>query len=213
MNNTSKKNTGFFITFEGGDGAGKTTLIDSLYQIFSSKGREVVKTREPGGTLLGEMIRNMVLNPPNHGLSPRAELFLFLADRAEHVDRVVLPALKEGKIVLSDRFTDSTLAYQGVGRGLKEEVIKSFCAFAADNLQPDLTIYLDIDPKIGMKRIKKGSQKLDRIETEGVSFHEKIRAAFLKLAEENKKRIRVIDATKPPQEVLKDALRVIDELQ
>lgn len=190
-----------FITFEGGEGAGKTTLIDSLASELSSKGCSFIKTREPGGTPLGEKIRHLLLEP--YPLSAYAELSLFLASRAQHIQEVIRPALQEQKIVLCDRFNDSTIAYQGAARDLGPEKVAQFCAFISQNLEPDLTFYLDLDPKIGFSRIEKRSK--DRIETEALSFHQKIREAFHKLAKQHPHRLHILDASQAPSKVFADA--------
>ena len=192
------------ITFEGGEGAGKTTLIQRLHIELKSQGKNVLQTRAPGGTQIGSAIRDMLLHI--QGLSSRAELLLFLADRAQHVEEVIAPALKEGRIVLCDRFNDSTLAYQGGARGFDEEWIQKLCAFATDTLQPDLTFYLDIDPEVGLRRV---SRSKDRIESEKLEFHQKIRAAYLRIAKKEPKRFHVLDASKTPEEVFGSACSII----
>lgn len=198
-----------FITFEGGDGAGKTTLIDRLYDTLTKEGRSVIKTRAPGGTPAGQVIRSLLLNKGEIHLSARCELLLFLADRAEHVEKVIRPALSEKKIVLCDRFDDSTIAYQGVGRGFGIETIESLCSFATGSLKPRLTLYLDLDPALGMKRMS--NQQKDRIEAEDLFFHQTIREAFLSLAKKDPKRLRVIDASQTKDKVFNDALKLVYE--
>jgi dTMP kinase len=200
--------SGRFITFEGGDGAGKTTLIEAVYKFLKKKGKPVVKTRAPGATALGEKIRSLLLSHHEVPMAKRAELFLFLADRAEHVERIILPALKRGEIILCDRFNDSTIAYQGVGRALGKEAVASLCDFAAQGLSPDLTFYLDLDPAIGLSRVTSPSK--DRIEAEDLSFHKQIRAAFLELAKEEGGRICVLDASMSQESVLEQALEKIE---
>lgn len=158
---------GKFITFEGGDGAGKTTLIESVHAALTSKGKRVLKTREPGGSLVGAGIRQLLLHSASP-LTKRCELFLFLADRAEHVDKVILPALEKGEIVLCDRFNDSTLAYQAGARGINEEQVRDLCSIASHGLDPDLTLYLDLDPRIAFERVKKMGKVKDQIEGEGL---------------------------------------------
>ncbi len=202
---------GLFITFEGGEGAGKSTLIERLNEALRAKGRVVLKTRAPGGTKAGETIRSLLLNRDGVELVPRAELLLFLADRAEHVDEVIAPALKRGEIVLCDRYNDSTVAYQGIARGLGEEEVRKLCRFATDNLEPNLTFYLDLDPTIGLQRVKKMREGKDRIEAEKLSFHQKIRAAFHQLAKKEEKRFRILDATQSPDQVFSQAVEAIDD--
>ncbi len=190
---------GLFITFEGGEGAGKTTLMKKLAE--KLKKHEILQTREPGGTQLGESVRSILLNPQKK-ISARSELTLFLACRSQHIEEVILPALEEGKIVLCDRFNDSSVAYQGAARSLGMEKVQKFCNFICNNLQPDRTFYLDIDPAIGLKRAS-GS---DRIESEKLSFHETIRSAFLILAKQHPERIHVIDARKTADQVFAEVL-------
>lgn len=193
-----------FITFEGGEGAGKTTLIQKVNTELQQRGKKTLQTRAPGGTQIGSAIRDMLLHI--QGLSPRSELLLFLADRAQHVDEIIRPALEQGSIVLCDRFNDSTLAYQGGARGFDEEWICSLCNFATKNLQPDITLYLDIDPKIGLGRV---SRSKDRIESEKLAFHQKIRDAYLRIAQKEPQRFHLLDATKTPDEVFKAACSII----
>lgn len=205
------KNKGFFLTFEGGEGAGKSTLIESLESFLKDKGFQIVKTREPGGTPFGEKIRSILLDHASNFLSPQAELCLFLASRSQHIKEVIAPALKEGKIVLCDRFNDSSIAYQGGGRGLGIEKVSSFCDFIVEGLKPDLTFYLDIDPKIGLERITHASNHHDRIESEVASFHQNIRKAYHQIAQQDKKRLKVIDATKSKASVFKEVMDQISE--
>lgn len=200
---------GCLITFEGGDGAGKSTLIDTLHHYLEKMGRSAIKTRAPGGTKVGHVIRSLLLTKEEVPLSARAELFLFLADRAQHVDEVIRPALDEGVIVLCDRYNDSTVAYQGTARAFDPVWTRSLCEFATDHVQPDLTLYLDIDPKVGLSRAMAASLQKDRIESEGIAFHEKIRQAFHRIAKEEPTRFRVIDASQSPASVFEEALEII----
>ena len=191
---------GIFITFEGGEGAGKSTLIEETARQLASDGYSIVKTREPGGTNLGEHIRLLLLeHEPNP--SAYAELCLFLASRAQHIQEVIAPALESRKIVLCDRFNDSTIAYQGWARGLGMEKVAQFCEFICQGVQPRLTLYLDIDPAVGLARARKNSPEIagargyDRIESEDLVFHQKIREAFRLIHEKNKERFVMLDAT------------------
>ena len=206
------KRKGIFITFEGGDGAGKTTLIDKIYQYLQKSIHGVVKTRAPGGTEIGQEIRNLLLHKHDAPLSKRSELLLFLSDRAQHVDEMILPDLNQGKIILCDRFNDSTIAYQGGARGFTEKLVRNLCHFACDGLEPDLTLYLDLDPKIGFERAKKAGLEKDRIESETLKFHQKIRKAFKQIAKKEPKRFIIIDASKTPEEVYTQAKGKIDAL-
>lgn len=191
-----------FITFEGGEGAGKTTLIQRIYDEFEKRGKKAMKTRAPGGTITGNLVRDILLH--KEGLCPRAELLLFLADRSQHVDEVILPALKNGIVVLCDRFNDSTLAYQGGARGFDSDWVQKLCSFATQNLQPDLTLYLDLDPQDGLKRVDHRTK--DRIEKESLSFHQKIREAYLAIAKKEPKRFHVLNASRSPDDVFSQAL-------
>lgn len=208
--------SGFFITFEGGEGSGKTTLIDSLSSYFISGNLKIIKVREPGGTILGEKLRDLVLTPTSEKVSPQAELCLYLSSRAQHIYHVIAPALKNNNIVLCDRFNDSTVAYQGYARGLGMKEVRYFCDFICNGLQINLTFYLDIDPKIGLLRAKKNNQNsnakgYDRIESEKISFHQKIREAFLLIAKEEPKRFICLDATLPKEEIFQRAIKIIEE--
>lgn len=197
-----------FVTFEGGDGSGKTTLIDRLKSYFEEEGHSVIATREPGGSRLGELLRDLLLNhEQNVTIGSKAELFLFLAARAQHVEEVISPALLEDKIVLCDRFTDSSIAYQGYARGLGMENVSALSAFATDELLPDLTFFLDISPEVALQRVGKERQrKLDKIEREERQFHAKVREAFLQIAKENPSRVKILDATEPKELVFRKAL-------
>ncbi|HSX13360.1 MAG TPA: dTMP kinase [Chlamydiales bacterium] len=195
-----------FITFEGGEGAGKTTLIEEIFRYLTLHGYEVLKTREPGGTALGDKIRALVLESRNENIASLAELSLFLASRAQHVEEVILPALKAGKIVLCDRFNDSSVAYQGIARNLGKDAVSSACQFFSQNLEPTLTFYLDIDPSIGMLRVQRSREK-DRIEQEDFSFHTLVRNAFLTIAKENPQRVFILDASLPKSQVQQIAIQ------
>ena len=204
-------NQGLLVTFEGGDGAGKSTLIEGLYRLLEARGEDVLRTRAPGGTAVGEKIRSLLLQADKQ-LDDRCELFLFLADRAQHMQEIIFPALEAGKIVLCDRFHDSTIAYQGVARGLDADLVSSFCLFASQEKKPDLTFYLDISPRIGLERTLKKNGEKDRIESESIAFHEGIRCAFLTIAEKEPKRVRVLDATLSQEELLQQSIRQLDDI-
>lgn len=182
-----------FITFEGVEGAGKTTQINLLKDFFESINKKVIVTREPGGTELGLKIRQLILDPEqNDKPSNMAELLLYIADRAHHVEKIIEKNLNDGYIVISDRYTDSTIAYQGYARGGDIEQLTILNDIATKKLKPNLTIVLDIDPAISMSRIKE--RKLDRIELEKIDFHNKVRTGFLKIAEKEPNRVKIIDA-------------------
>lgn len=202
---------GCLLTFEGGDGAGKTTLISKLYAYLVGKGLSVIQTRAPGGTKVGEGIRHILLHQ-DHPLDTRCELFLFLADRAQHVREVILPALEKGQIVLCDRYNDSTLAYQGGARGEDKAFVEGLCRYATRDLIPTRTFYLDIDPKLGLERVQRAGGSKDRIESEKLSFHQSIRSAFHEIAEREPERFCVLDASLPPETVYNRAISVLDAL-
>lgn len=206
-----RKNKGLFVTFEGGEGAGKTTLINRIYDTLTEKGHSVIKTLEPGGTSLGCDIRKLLLHQNQNPISKRCELFLFLADRSHHVQEVILPALEEGKIVLCDRFNDSTLAYQGAARHLDIKLLRSLCMAATEGLTPDLTLYLDLDPKVGLERARK-HDVLDRLEKENLEFHIEVRNGFLSLAKEEPERFHVINAEEDIDGVYAKALAEVESM-
>lgn len=193
--------TGRFITLEGGDGAGKTTQAELLTAWLEAHGRTVVRTREPGGTELGQRIREMVLHERGH-VAPRAEALLYAADRAHHVETVVRPALLRGDVVLQDRYIDSSVAYQGVARGLGAERVRSVSEWAADGLVPDLTVLLDLDVTVGRARVAAArGDTFDRLESEAATFHETVRRAFLDAAAAEPARFLVVDAAAPTDDV------------
>jgi dTMP kinase len=202
---------GLFLTFEGGEGAGKTTLIEEIAHRLSAEGFSVLKTREPGGTQVGEQIRSLLLQHTGNPMSPYAELSLFLASRAQHIFEVIGPALEAKKIVLCDRFNDSSVAYQGAARGLGMEKVAEFCDFISQGLKPHLTLYLDLEPELGLSRAAK-TRSQDRIEAETVMFHHRIREAFLTIHRADQRRFRLIDATLPPKRVFEEAMKMIEPL-
>ena len=196
---------GRFITFEGGEGCGKSTQVKRLAEHLASKGIEVVLTREPGGTRLAELIRGLLKDEREDPPCDRSELLLFLAARAQLVRNVIEPALASGKWVLSDRFSDSTFAYQGYGRGLPLDVLRLANDFACDGLKPDLTLLLDVSPEVAAARMRRReaatNTSADRIEQAGDGFHSRLRAGFLEMAKAEPERIRVIDANGSPDDV------------
>lgn len=210
---------GFFITLEGGEGAGKSTLQQQLADYLINAGYEVVKTREPGGSMLGEAIRKMLLEDANSfKIAPRAELLLFLASRAQHLEEVIEPALKAGKIVLCDRFNDSTIAYQGAARGLDIKETQKLCQLVCGKTKPQLTLFLDVDPQKGLLRSQQlskehaSSGQFDRIESEKIEFHEKVQKAFALIAKREPLRMYRINANKSQSFVLNEAIRAVEEL-
>lgn len=201
-----------FITFEGGEGAGKSTLMQKVEKTLSERGVRLFKTRAPGGTEVGEKIRELLLLKQDIKLGKRCELLLFLADRAQHVEEVIVPALKDYDLVLCDRFNDSTIAYQGEARGLGHNTVRGLCAFAAGDVLPDLTLCLDIDPLIGLKRVQATGASKDRIESEVLLFHQNIRRAYHEIAKKEPKRFHLLDASLSPEEVYKQAMVLINAL-
>lgn len=193
---------GLFITFEGADGCGKTTQLMLLAKGLKAKGYDVIVTREPGAKGLGEKIREILLNYDGE-VSSKCETFLFLADRAQHMDVIVRPAVEKGKIVLCDRHTDSTVAYQGYGRGLDIERINALNNIATGGDKPDLTFVFDIDAETSMQRV--GSEK-DRMESAGVEFFNRVRHGYLEIAHNEPQRVKVIDASKSIEEIHKDVV-------
>lgn len=196
---------GKFITLEGPEGAGKSTQLPQLAAWLEQQGFDVVPTRNPGGTPIGAQIRHVLLDAANRAMVPTAELMLYAADRAQHVAEVVEPALAAGCVVLCDRFGDSTLAYQGYGRGLDHELIRRLNAMATGGLVPDLTLLLDLPVDAGLARVAR-SRETDRLETEAIAFHERLRAGYLAIAKSEPGRVVVVDATREPAAV-QEALR------
>ena len=191
--------TGRFISFEGGDGAGKTTQIALLAEYIKSTGVEVIVTHEPGGTALGQKIRKALLH--GEDLSPRTEALLYSADRAHHAATVIRPALERGATVITDRFADSSVAYQGAARELGIDEIRDLNTWAVGGLSPELTILLDVDPEIGATRV--GAEK-DRLESAGVAFHRRVRQTFLELAAAEPDRFVIVDASRTVDEIAAD---------
>lgn len=206
----NKPYEGLFITIEGGDGAGKTTFAKKLCEELTQKGYRVAHTREPGGSPLAEKIRALLLDPQQKFCNT-SELLLFLAARAEHLDKVIMPALRECSVVVCERFNDSSIAYQGMGRHLGMEHVEKLCSLATAKMTPDATFLLDIDPQEGLNRARKGrGQPLDRVELEKLQFHKEVRQAYLHLADLYADRIIVLDATEPVEQLLKKAFPLLE---
>ncbi|MGA1835676.1 dTMP kinase [Herbiconiux sp. 11R-BC] len=191
---------GVFITLEGGDGSGKSTQAALLEEWLTARGRTVVRTREPGGTDFGNEVREIVLHSRGH-ISPRAEALLYAADRAHHIETKVRPALARGEIVVQDRYLDSSVAYQGAGRVLDGDEIRSLSLWAAEGLLPQLTILLDLDEATARARLDGANKRFDRLEAEKSDFHRRVRAAFLELAAREPDRFLVVDAALQPEEI------------
>lgn len=199
-----------FITFEGPDGSGKSTVIKAVYERLINDGYSVILTREPGGTPIAEKIRDVILDNSNTALDARTEALLYAASRRQHLVEKIWPAIKEGKIVLCDRFLDSSLAYQGEGRKLGIENILNVNLFATENTYPDLTLFFNISPEEGLKRVSKDKKRVaDRIDNENANFHQEVYNGFLKVNSMYKDRIQVIDATKSLNEVIENAYKII----
>jgi dTMP kinase len=191
----SMAGTGKFITFEGGEGCGKSTLIGQVAARLRESGRGVLVQREPGGTELGEEVRHILLRHKKMtGMVPEAELLLFCASRAQLVRQVIQPALREGQVVLADRFFDSTTVYQGVGRQIDAGNVATINRFAVGECVPDLTIVIDLDPRIGLERAK-GRELFDRMENQALEFHQRVRQGYLELARREPQRVQVVDGS------------------
>ena len=192
-----------FITFEGPEGSGKSTQLPKLAQFLEESGLSVLKTREPGGTKIGDQIREVLVRMDNTELHPRTEILLFLAARAQLVEELIIPSLQEGKIILCDRYGDSTLAYQGYGHGIDLEILRVMLHFATGGCKPDLTILLDVDVMTGLKR-KKIKEEWNRLDAFELSFHERVRDGYHILAGQEPERWKIVDATQEPEQVQKE---------
>lgn len=203
--------TGIFITMEGPDGAGKTTQVKLLGQYLTNQGRQVVFTREPGGTRISEAIRQLVLDPAYGEMADKAEILLYAAARAQHVRELIIPALEEGKVIICDRFIDSTLAYQGYGRGIDPGLIKTVNEMAIEGVKPHLTLVFDLEPGDGLDRIKERQRgKVDRLEGESLAFHQRVRQGFLAIAREEGQRCKVINALEPMEQVHQQVVQRVE---
>jgi dTMP kinase len=192
---------GLFITFEGTDGAGKTTQIQRLAADLRKTGYDVCLTREPGGTPISEQIRDMLLNPDHSEMTATTELLLYAASRAQHVSEVIKPALEAGKVVISSRFADAMVVYQGYGRGLDLERINHLNRIATDGVTPDATFVLDLPVEVGLRRVQNSRGGLDRLEREKIEFHRRLREGYQTLAKQEPQRIKIIDAQVNPEQV------------
>ena len=204
---------GIFISFEGPDGAGKTTVLEAILpQLKKLVAKEVITTREPGGVAIAESIRDLILDVNHTNMDDKTELLLYIAARRQHLVERILPELKKGNLVLVDRFIDSSVAYQGYGRGLDADAVTWLNNFATDGLQQDLTLYFDVDSQIGLTRIEKNQEReVNRLDLEQLDMHRRVRSGYLKLAQENPDRIVTIDAARPLEEVITDALFIIKQ--
>ncbi len=199
-----------FITLEGPEGSGKTTAVEAAVKQLEKMGYQIVRTREPGGTPIAEQIRNVILDKNNTAMDPRTEALLYAASRRQHLVEKVWPALKEGKIVICDRYLDSSLAYQGGARDLGIDNVLNINLFATENTWPDLTLLFDIKPEIGLQRISaNANREVNRLDLEKLEFHNKVRDSFLLLAKKYPERFIIIDASKDREQVAKDTLEAI----
>ena len=199
---------GYFITFEGVEGAGKSTQANLLYKYLINNGKEAVLTKEPGGTKTGQKIRQILLEKTEEIFPPVAELMLYEADRNFHIHNLIKPSLQQGKYIICDRFTDSTLAYQGYARGLDINLIKQLNEIATEEIKPDITFLIDIPVEEGLKRIRQ-TRQTDRIEDEDIQFHKRLREGFLKIAENEKDRIVVLDGMESPENIFAKIVEIL----
>ncbi|NLY79869.1 MAG: dTMP kinase [Lysinibacillus sp.] len=201
---------GYLISFEGGEGSGKSTILKLLSESLKQKGYEVICTREPGGIDIAEQIRNVILDKKNVNMDAKTEALLYAAARRQHLVEKVIPQLERGSIVLCDRYIDSSLTYQGYARGLGMEDVFNINQFAIGKYMPDLTLYLDVSPKVGLSRIQKDDgREVNRLDLESLEFHEKVREGYHKLLEQYPKRIKQIDAERDIDMVFSDVLNVV----
>ena len=199
------------ITFEGIEGSGKSTQVELLYQYLTGKGYEVVKTREPGGTVFGEALRKIFLQT-SMPASPLSELLVFMAIRAQHVEEIITPALEKGKIIICDRFTDASYAYQGYGRGMDMKVIAMLNKLVTKGIEPELTILLNCKVDTGFKRKVALGESMDRFEKEALTFHKKIRNAYIKISKENPGRFFVINGGKKKEDIHRAITKKVEKL-
>jgi dTMP kinase len=203
---------GIFITIEGGEGAGKSTLIEQIMNMMLQRGKSITTTREPGGIPIAEQIRAVILDRDNTAMDARTEALLYAAARRQHLVEKVVPALEQGEIVICDRFVDSSLAYQGYARGLGMDEVWAINQFAIKEVMPDLTIYMDVSPEVGLGRISQASEReINRLDLEKQSFHEKVREGYMKLLEQNPERIVLVNAENSSDLVFADVLSAIDD--
>ena len=212
ISSSSTRPAGLFIAFEGGDGAGKSTQAEKLTAALEAAGRTVVRTREPGGTPVGEQLRSLVLEHGNGEIDARTEALIFAASRAAHVAQVIRPAVERGEIVVCDRFIDSSVASQGSGRALGTEEVRQLNIWATEGFSPDLTVLLDVDPEQGRLRRTANDAEEDRMESEPDAFHLRIRRTFLEQARNNPERYLVLDAGRPVDELAGTILARVREL-
>lgn len=202
-------NKGILITFEGPEGAGKTTVLQHILPELAKQNIDIITTREPGGIRIAESIREIILAPENTAIDGKTELLLFAAARRQHLNEKVLPALADGKLVIIDRFIDSSVAYQGYARGIPVSDVETINNFATDGLLPDLTLYFDVDTEVGLARVMTGDREVNRLDLEAQEMHEKVRAGYQKIAALHPERIITIDASQELDQVVADTLFAI----
>lgn len=203
---------GLFITFEGPEGSGKTTIANMVLDTLKQEGHKILYTREPGGIDIAEQIREVILNKKNTAMDPKTEALLYAASRRQHLIEKVLPALEKDTVVLCDRFVDSSLVYQGVGRGLGIDTVYQMNLFAIEDVMPDLTIFFDVKPEIGLARIHKDeNREVNRLDLETLDFHQKVYDGYCKVAEHFKERIVSVDASQDIENVYKQVLQLVKE--
>jgi dTMP kinase len=200
---------GILITLEGPEGAGKTTVLDKILPELQKKCAEILTTREPGGIRIAESIREIILAPENTAIDGKTELLLFAAARRQHLNEKVRPALADGKVVMIDRFIDSSVAYQGYARGIDVKAVEQINAFATDGLLPDLTLYFDIEAELGLSRVMAGNREVNRLDTESLEMHQKVRAGYQEIARQNPERVVTIDASQALEMVVQATLAAI----
>ncbi|WP_335872075.1 dTMP kinase [Bacillus sp. 2205SS5-2] len=204
------KKNGLFVTIEGPEGAGKSTILEKIEESLLNEGHQVIKTREPGGIPISEKIREIILNPQHTEMDGRTEALLYAAARRQHLVEKVIPALEKDYVVLCDRFVDSSLAYQGMGRNLGIEAVYSINKFAIEDTFPDVTLYYDIEPEEGLKRIQASKgREVNRLDLENLTFHEEVRSGYLRLLKNEPNRIKRIDASQTRSKVLADSLAIL----
>lgn len=201
--------SGYFITLEGPDGCGKTSQIPLLADYLRAQGRDVLTTREPGGTEIGDQVRRVIMDLKNKGMDPRTEILLFQASRVQIVEQVIRPALREGKVVICDRYADSTLAYQGYGHQTDLAFLRNLLSFATGGLQPDLTLLLDLDVQEGLNRRQKGGGEWNRLDDYELEFHHRVRLGYHELARQEPARWVTLDANRPMEAIQQDLRQVI----
>ncbi len=200
---------GLFITFEGNDGSGKSSALQTVKNELLEQGFDVLYTREPGGSYIAEKIRELILDKDNLGMDPKTEALLYAASRREHITKTIIPALEQGKIILCDRFLDSSLAYQGYARELGVDNVLNMNQFATEGLYPDLTILVCTHPEIGMSRIKKDERDMDRLELEKMTFHTKVYEGYLSIAEKFENRVVVVNGEQSKEDVLQTVKNIL----